>query len=158
MSFWWQGKKSKSRKKVSILRADAVNPTLLSPNIFFRFYRQREVTGHFNQSNFIPTILFSGRQTYGCSGCICTHGFSASPWSYIYISKSVFCVKIPHFNLLCTHTFWPRLAQLIYSEIKIYQFKLYGSIITWLLTFPFHSEKLPTYFSLNFPNTSRNKK
>ena len=75
----------------------------------------------------------------------------------IYISKSVFCVKIPHFNLLCTHTFWPWLAQLIYSEIKIYQFKLYGSIITWLLTFPFHSEKLPTYFSLNFRNTSRNK-
>ena len=139
MSFWWQGKKSKSRKKVSILRADAVNPTLLSPNIFFRFYRQREVTGHFNQSNFIPTILFSGRQTYGCSGCICTHGFSAPPWSYIYISKSVFCVKIPHFNLLCTHTFWPRLAQLIYSEMKIYQFKLYGSIIN-----------LVTYFSISF--------
>ena len=56
--------------------------------------------------------------------------------NYIYISKSVFCVKIPHFDLLCTHTFWPRLAQLIYSEIKIYQFKLYS------VTFPFHSEKL----------------
>ena len=57
----------------------------------------------------------------------------------IYISKSVFCVKIPHFNLLCTHTFWPRLAQLIYSEMKIYQFKLYGSIIN-----------LVTYFSISF--------
>ena len=31
----------------------------------------------------------------------------------IYISKSGFCVKIPHFDLLCTHTFWTRLAPLI---------------------------------------------